>query len=211
MRRIFLFAGMSLALGMFFSSRMFAAPIDRPELTAGDNREEMPFKIYTDAGAPDNHYTPSGWMGDTGDLETDDQSEENPQQGTTCIKVSYSARGKEGNNWAGIYWQHPHDNWGSRDGGYDLGKARRLTFWARGARNGVKIDKFGVGGIRGEVVTDSSETMIGPVRLSTAWRQYSVDLRGRNLSKIIGGFMFALNVKNNRRGAVFYLDDIRFE
>ena len=49
--------------------------------------------------------------------------------------IRYSGVGRQG--WAGIYWLSPANNWAKIKGaGYDLTKANRLTFWARGAKGG---------------------------------------------------------------------------
>src|SRR5687767_3776423 len=68
------------------------------------------FRVYTDANSPDNHYAPSGWMGDWGDIKLDAAYMENPHSGTTSIKVVYTAQKTQGANWAGIYWQNPPNN-----------------------------------------------------------------------------------------------------
>ena len=41
--------------------------------TAYAQGEFKSFPIYTDANSPDNHYVPSGWMGDYGDIRIDDK------------------------------------------------------------------------------------------------------------------------------------------
>ena len=42
-------------------------------------------------------------------------------------------------------------------------------------------------------------------------KEYTIDLKDRDLSYISGGFCWATNLNNNPDGAVFYLDDIRYE
>ncbi|MBI3252713.1 MAG: hypothetical protein HYZ52_05320, partial [Candidatus Omnitrophica bacterium] len=96
------------------------------------------FPIYTDAKSPDNHYVPSGWMGDYGDIQFDDSWATNPHGGSTAVKVSYSNKATQGARWAGVYWQNPPNNWGTRPGGYDLTGAKKLTFWARGEKGGER-------------------------------------------------------------------------
>jgi len=172
--------------------------------------ENMPFYVYSDRGAVTNHYIPSGWMGDWGDIKFDAGWKENPYLGTTCIKITYTANMSQGARWAGIYWQNPANNWGSIDGGYDLSKATKLTFWARGEKGGERIEEFKVGGIMGEY-SDSDSASIGPVILNKEWTKYEIDLRGKDMSYIIGGFCWATNVDVNPEGAVFYLDEIRYE
>ena len=118
------------------------------------------FKVYTDAKAPDNHYIPSGWMGDYGDLKYNDKFLEKPHSGTTSIQIAFSNKATQGARWSGIYWQNPPNNWGTRPGGFDLTGAKKLTFWARGDKGGERIEEFKMGGITGEYA-DSDSAGIG--------------------------------------------------
>ena len=43
------------------------------------------------------------------------------------------------------------------------------------------------------------------------WKQYVINLEGKDLSSISGGFAWATNLDVNPDGATFYLDDIRYE
>src|SRR5258708_2812272 len=89
------------------------------------------FYIYADKGARVNHFAPSGWMGDYGDLKLNDADTENPADGKTAIKITYSAKGTQGANWSGIFWQQPPNNWGDKPGGDRLSHMKRRTFFAR--------------------------------------------------------------------------------
>ncbi len=168
------------------------------------------FPIYTDGSSPDNHFVPSGWMGDFGDIKFNDKHMVNPHSGTTSLQIVYTNKATQGARWAGIYWQNPPNNWGTRPGGYDLTGARKLTFWARGEKGGERIEEFKIGGITGEYA-DSDVAGIGPVVLTTEWQQFTIDLEGKDLSSISGGFCWATNLDVNPDGATFYLDDMRFE
>jgi len=172
--------------------------------------QDMPFYIYSDRGSVKNHYIPSGWMGDYGDIKYDGASQDSPYFGTTCIKIAYCACAYQGARWAGIYWQNPANNWGSIDGGFDISKATKLTFWARGAKGGERVEEFKVGGINGDF-GDSDSQSVGPIELTTDWKQYTIDLTGKNLSNIIGGFCWTANIDGNPTGFVIYLDEIKFE
>ncbi|MBU4342404.1 MAG: hypothetical protein KKG01_03640 [Candidatus Omnitrophica bacterium] len=168
------------------------------------------FPIYTDGRSPDNHYILSGYMGDYSDIAVDPSSFDNPHSGTTSIKTVYSNKVSQGARWAGVYWQNPANNWGDRQGGYDLTGAAKLSFWARGENGGERIEEFKIGGITG-AYADSDVAGIGPVLLTKEWKQYEIDLRGKDLSYISGGFCWATNLDVNPDGATFYLDDIRYE
>jgi len=178
-----------------------------PVVVAGDFK---PFVVYTDKGSPNNHFIPSGWMGDAQDASFDDAYTENPNSGKSCIKIVYSPGASGGNRWAGIYWQNPANNWGNKKGGFDLTGAKKLTFWAKGEEGGERIEEFKMGGITGDY-PDSDTAGIGPVFLTKEWKKYTIDLGGKDISYISGGFCWATNLDMNPNGCTFYLDDIIYE
>jgi len=171
--------------------------------------EAKVFKVYTDANSPDNHYIASGYMGDYGDVSMDDKFMVDPNSGSTCIKVAYSAKKMQGQGWVGIYWQNPANNWGSKKGGFDLTGMTKLSFWMKGEKGGEIVDKVVVGGIKG-LYPDSSETAFGPFELTDSWKEYTVNLAGKDLSYISGGFSWVVNADSNPQGANFYIDDVKF-
>jgi hypothetical protein len=182
-----------------------------PTMKAEDKKQEnMPFYVYADRSSINNHFIPSGWMGDYGDIKYDAASKEDPYLGDTCIKIIYNAKASQGARWAGIYWQNPPNNWGTVDKGYGLTRATKVTFWGRGAKGGERIEEFKVGGIMGEF-SDSDSAGIGPVILNKEWTQYTIDLKGKDMSYIIGGFCWSTNIDVNPEGATFYLDEIKYE
>ncbi|MFA5317836.1 MAG: hypothetical protein WC369_10510, partial [Dehalococcoidales bacterium] len=145
-----------------------------------------------------------------GDIKVDTGSKDAPHSGVTCIKVTYSAEQKQGAGWAGVYWQNPANNWGTQPGGFDLKGAKKLVFWAKGAKGGEKIAEFKIGGITGEY-GDSDCAGISDVTLTTDWKEYSIDLTGKDLSSISGGFCWVANAASNAEGFSIYLDDISYE
>ncbi len=160
-------------------------------------------------------FVASGWMGDGEQgrryIELIEASEENPHSPPHGIKITYKP-GPSG--WAGIYWQNEPDNWG-RYMGEDLSGAgyRRLTFWARGARGG-EIVEFLSGGIdSGMNHKDSFKARTKPrkITLTQDWTQYEINLEGKRLSSVIGGFAWVASRSANPKGLTFYLDDILFE
>jgi len=176
----------------------------------GKKQEAMPFYVYVDRSTAGNHFVPSGYMGDYGDVKYDGASKEDAYLGDTCIKIIYSGKANQDARWAGVFWLNPANNWGTIDAGLDLSKATKLTFWARGAKGGERVEEFKMGGIMGEF-SDSDSAMIGPVLLNKEWTQYTIDLKGKDASYIIGGFAWSINVDNNPEGATFYLDEIKYE
>jgi hypothetical protein len=168
------------------------------------------FYVYSDKGSRLNHFIPSGWMGDFGDLKYDDGNTVNPADGKTSIKITYTGKATQGANWAGIVWQHPANNWGDKPGGFDLSTMKKLTFWARGEEGGEKVAEFKIGGITGEH-GDSDSMSIGPITLTKDWKKYTIDLADKNLSHIVGGFCWSASRDDNPNGFVIFLDEIRYE
>jgi hypothetical protein len=69
-----------------------------------------------------------------------------------------------------------------------------------------------LGGITGQTEDgDSDEASISPVELTKEWKKYTIDLKGVDLSHIIGGFGFAANSDVNPDGFTIYLDEIQLE
>jgi len=184
-----------------------------PNLKKEEAGVSFPFYVYADSNSLDNHYIPSGWMPATAarDLKLNVNWKENPYSGDSCIRVEY--RNNSGTRWAGIYWQQPANNWGTvPDAGFNLQGAKKITFWAKGERGGELINEFKVGGIVSGEFIDSDSAGIGPVQLRPEWQKYEIDLRGADLSYVIGGFCWATNIDvNDPEGIVFYLDEIKYE
>jgi hypothetical protein len=209
--------------GLFRADRTpkaFAAALlaSAPTVVAGD---ASVLHVYRDIDTADNHYTPSGHMGDTGDVSIDDAFGANPHTGFTSIRIAYAAKGRGPHGceykppcrWAGVYWQEPPNNWGTeaiRAGdGLDLSRYRRVSFWARADTPG-KIE-FKVGGINQRYGDSLRFPRSRLAQLATDWRQFEIDLTGADLSHVIGGFCWVSNWEPNPDGFVFYVDDIRFE
>jgi exo-beta-1,3-glucanase (GH17 family) len=180
------------------------------------------FYVYLDGESrKKNHFVPGGYMGDCGDIKIEEGCKENPHSGQTCIRVTYSAKGEGPHKcdypppckWAGVYWQQPADNWGTdrkwEGKGFNLSPYRRLTFRARADKD-CSIE-FKVGGINERYGDSLKSPRDITAKLSMDWKVFEIDLKGANLKHIIGGFCLATNWDTNPDGAIFYLDDIRFE
>ncbi|MDP2653673.1 MAG: hypothetical protein Q8Q08_06540 [Candidatus Omnitrophota bacterium] len=179
--------------------------------TGTTEKKFQPFVIYKNKGTRDNHFVPSGFMPNGKCMTFEDTWKENCHDGSSCIKIVYDvACSREDQKWVGIYWLNPANNWGSRKGGFDLTGAERLTFWARGEKGGERIEEFKMGGITGDY-PDTDTAVIGPVILTNEWQQYTIDLRGKDLTYVSGGFGWSTNVDVNPENCVFYLDEIQYE
>lgn len=68
--------------------------------------------------------------------------------------------------------------------------------------------KFGILG-SGKQYPDSGSGELADVKLSKEWREYAIDLDGKDLRCIKTGFVWSLAGQGHP--VTFYLDDIRFE
>ena len=142
-------------------------------------------------------------MGNTAAIQMDLACADNPRSGASCIRFAYNAA----DNWAGVMWQSPANDWGAAPGGYNLEGASTLEFWARGEKGGEKIS-FQVGGLENVAFPDTVKAGIGEIVLKTEWTRYRIPLDGRDLSRVKTGFQWVLGGQG--KPLVFYLDDIRF-
>ncbi len=166
---------------------------------------KLPYVVYDEGGAAGRSYIPSGYMGNTGAIHVDEKCEDKPHSGKTCMRVDYSAR----DNWGGVVWQDPANDWGDLPGGMNLTGATKLTFWSRGAKGGEKIT-FICGLLKSDKpYHDTALTQLPDVLLTNEWKQYTIDLKGKDLTRIKTGFAWTLGGAGEP--ITFYLDDIRFE
>lgn len=165
----------------------------------------LPMAVYDKKG-PTMNWIPSGYMGNTGAIKMAFDCTDNPHSGANCIKVDYAAS----DNWGGVEFQNPANDWeGTKPGGWDLTGATKLDFWARGAKGG-EVVSFSFGGDnKGQAFPNTAKGGLDKVALTKEWKEYSIDLAGKDLSRIKDGFIWALGAPGNP--VTFYLDDIKYE
>ena len=166
-------------------------------------KANLPLVVY-DETFDGGLFAPSGYMGSTESLVLNPDCEIDPKVGKRCLKVTYS----RGDNWAGVVWQNPPEDWGELKGGFDIRGATKMTFWAKGKKGGEEVT-FGVGVIGREMPFFDTTKKEIKVKLKETWEQHTIDLSGEDLQRIKSGFFFSLA----GQGAVseFFLDDIKFE
>ncbi|MBS0190732.1 MAG: glycoside hydrolase family 2 TIM barrel-domain containing protein [Phycisphaerales bacterium] len=162
----------------------------------------LPMVIYAEGS--EGAYAASGWMGNTGAISMDGKCSDRPHSGASCLKVQYNAP----DNWGGVAYQSPANDWGDQPGGYDLSAARKLSFWARGEAGGENVE-FKVGLIGNDKKYHDTAALSKKVTLTKEWKLYEIDLKDNNLSCIKTGFVWS--VGGQGKPVVFYLDDVRFE
>ena len=195
-----------------------------PSTSAYPPGEEPPsdtqFFVFHDYESGKNHFSPNGWMGDQEALDFNDCIRLSPDWADRSIRIRYSPDAPEAlKGWAGIYWQHPPDNWADNpEKGYDLSNYVALRFKARGTGACEKV-KFIVGGVTDGPFPSSIKKPIvvtgyepeGWVTLAPEWEEFCMDLREADLTNVIDGFGIVVDQKHNPNQIEFYLDDIVFD
>ena len=170
--------------------------------SGGAPKAKLPLVIYSDSA--EGPFTASGWMGNTGAISMDPACTDNPHSGSACLKLQYNAP----DNWGGIAYQSPANDWGDQPGGYDLTGAKRLSFWARGDAGGEKIE-IKVGTIATDKKYHDTSIVAKPITLTKNWKKYEIDLGGKDLSVIKTGLVWSLGGQG--KPVTFFLDDVQFE
>jgi hypothetical protein len=171
---------------------------------SGATTAKLPLILFSD-GIKNPPYVWSGWMGDTAGLTLDANCPTNPHSGKSCMKCQY----KGGNQFFGVAWQNPVNDWGNQPGGFNLSGATKLTFWARGQDGGELVTfKLGILGSDAKF-HDSDHAELNDVTLTKDWQQYSIPLAGKDLSCIKTGFVWVMAATSH--AVTFYLDDIQYE
>jgi Glycosyl hydrolases family 2, TIM barrel domain len=166
---------------------------------------KLPFVVFDEGDRNDAAYVPSGYMGTTTAIKVNERCTDNPHSGKTCMQVLYTAK----DNWGGVVWQSPANDWGDKPGGKNLTGAKRLTFWARGEKGGEVVTFLcGLLG-KDKPYFDTVQEKLDRVALTREWKQYTIDLKGKDLSRIKSGFGWTLAATG--APVTFYLDDIRYE
>ncbi|MEM9822879.1 MAG: hypothetical protein AAF985_17500, partial [Bacteroidota bacterium] len=166
-------------------------------------KAEMPFYVYQD-NSPDLPYVPSGHMGNYQSLEVDMNHQEEVHSGTTAIRISYRAR----DNWYGVGFVDPPNDWGTILGGYDLSGAKKFSFWAKADDNNVKAT-IGFGLIDKDKPFPDTGKKSKEISLTTKWKKYEIKIKKTDLTCIRSGLVLF----SSSRGFPhhIYLDDIVFE
>jgi hypothetical protein len=198
----------------------------------------LTFQVYSDISAGGNHFHAMGQLPDQySAVSFSGICTNHPHSGATCIQCTFTNIG--GTNGGGFYFMNgilygvaPLPYFGgtnlpgspiiiSNYSGYDLTGATGLTYWARGKTGGEKVEFF-VGGVgrdpaSGNATNPFPDSLprtppLGTTTvLTTNWQQFTLDLTGKNLTNVMGGFAWYASGSNNTSGATFYLDDIQYE
>ncbi|MBV7327390.1 hypothetical protein KFU94_03850 [Chloroflexi bacterium TSY] len=190
------------------------------------------FYVYEDLASACNHFVHPARMGR--DVTINGGYTETVYSGETAIKNTFSP--SDSSSWGG--WvlmvgmleddeKKPKDNWGIYpDAGHDLSGATQLTFHARGAKGGERVEFFAFGVGRdekgkeekpypdSEVKTTLCGRLVSPcyVTLADTWQLYTVTITNTQaLTYVLGGFAWVTSApENNYQSIEFYVDDIQY-
>ncbi len=141
-----------------------------------------------------------------------------------ATELQFWARGEKGGERVeffamGIGWDTDKMRWKPRSGEKTLQKDPATQPPLLDRRTGAPLFYPGTG----EPVLDPNKgqafahpdlepkVTTGYVTLSRAWKKYTIDLRGKDLNYVLGGFGWATSAtQNGLRDITFYLDDIRY-
>jgi hypothetical protein len=157
----------------------------------------------------EKYFSPSGYMGDgeISSIKISKTKSDNCPVGIECLKVVYSPNV---NGWGGLYWQFPANNWGETKGlNLSNKNISKATFSAKGSKGG-EIIIIKLGGISGKRFEDSFQVE-SRITLSNEWRYYSIDIKEKDLSNVIGGFCFVINSRDNYGITTFFLGRLYYE
>jgi hypothetical protein len=189
----------------------------------------LPVYLYKDAPKTDyptepgatllNHFSPSGWMNNAGQISVDPKCKEvTPYSGTHCFKINWNGQaGTDRSKWGGIVWLEPSNIWEYNGNhpthkGYDLRGAGYLSFWARtnSANSGMQIKTYF--GNSWDSCSQTPAVWMSP-QLTTTWQKYTIDASSKDMSNVTGGLavVFADDHQPAPDGCVIYLDDIKFD
>lgn len=182
--------------------------------------------VREDSGSPGNHFHVVAKFGDEIDAVTVDEAwTAEAHSGATSIRCRLDDLGI---NFGGSYLMNgtlssgssiPQANFGVvDDAGVALSGSSKLSVYLMGAKGGEIVECF-VAGIGRDPKTgkatspfpDSSKVIKRKFKLTKSWKRYTIPLKGKNLSYVLGGFGWSASVAKNGGPVEFFVDDVRFE
>lgn len=159
--------------------------------------EKAPFNVSA-------NYVPSGFFDDVSSIAT----RETEFNGENCTEFSFSPYGTKG--YGGVYWQYPPNNWGVQ-AGMDLSGYEKVSFYVCSPDNATV--NFIAGGVADSSLPnkDRFKKVTGFQELGPDWQKIEIDLKGADLSSVIGGLAWTTNREYNPRPVKFYIRDIQYE
>lgn len=171
-----------------------------------------------DTFAVSEFFTPSGYMGDGETL-----GQLVGQVNQNCRKRPFGARGDcyvyayrpGAYGWAGVYWVHPANNWGSRRGRSIEGSQFRKVRLKVAVDPPDTLVNFVVGGIADPLLPNRDRvSAITSVRANAGWTDVELDISGQDFDQVIGALAWSMAFPPDRQAdepARLFLDDLVWE
>ena len=162
----------------------------------------LPFKVYEDGG--ELPYAMSAYMGNYAAIEVDLNHTKHVHSGQSAIKIRYNSK----NDWYGVGFVNPANDWGDILGGYDVSGAKTMSFWAKASYDQLKVTA-GYGLIKEDKTYPDTSIKHRELMLTDQWTQYTIKIKKADLSCIRSGFV--LFSAGEGLSHTIYIDDIVFE
>ncbi len=164
---------------------------------------ELPFYIYKDnKNLP---YVLSAYMGHYETINVDLKNTATVKSGDTAIKIEFKGK----NEWYGLGFVDPANDWGDILGGFDISGAKTFSFWAKASYNNLKAE-IGFGMIKEDdkPFYDSSIKLV-ELSLTDEWKKYTIKTKRLDLTSIRSGFVIFTSGQGMSHN--IFIDDIVFE
>jgi hypothetical protein len=163
----------------------------------------LPFYVYNDnENLP---YVLSAFMGDYETVSVDLNNKATVKSGETSIKIEFNGK----NEWYGLGFVDPANDWGDILGGYDISGAETFSFWAKASNDYLKAEiGFGLIEEGDKPFFDSSKKLV-ELTLSSKWEKYSIKTKRLDLTSIRSGFVIFTSGQGISH--TIYIDEIVFE
>ena len=166
-------------------------------------KAKLPFYVYKDnSNLP---YVLAAYMGDYKTIDVNLNNTGTVKAGKNAIKISFKGK----NEWYGLGFVDPANDWGDILGGYNISGAKTFSFWAKASYDNLKV-KAGFGLIeKGDKPFPDSSKKIEELSLTTQWKKYSIKLKKLDLNCIRSGFV--IFVSGEGMSHTIFIDEIVFE
>jgi hypothetical protein len=166
-------------------------------------KAELPFYVYQDnENLP---YVLSAYMGDYETIKVDLNNTATVKTGGTAIKIEFKGK----NEWYGLGFVDPANDWGDILGGYDISGAETFSFWAKASYDNLTAEiGFGLIEEGDKPFYDSSKKLV-ELTLTDKWEKYTINTKRLDLTSIRSGFVIFASGQGMSHS--IYLDEIVFE
>ena len=173
-------APFSVLLGALATLGIFLASIGRTAPPADARIQGTRWFVYRDVGGAENHGNWTNFMEGHQVKDFSLRDELRPFEGTSCVRVSIKF---EHPNWCGIAVACQPNYWGEQPAeAFDLAKARKLVFYARG-EEGIEVIEVKVAIAGDKPFGDSSKSPVATtITLDRDWRRFELPHRLNSIS-----------------------------